>query len=292
LNVANFADESTIRKAYIKLAKTHHPDVSKGSDGERFKVISKAYTTLSDENTKYYHDQKLTYYLQPRAAQKSYQASAGSENKREPRRAANHKDYKEKKARAERIKLRMDMLYYQKQNNILRYEFRIFGWMVISFFGWQQVYSHWFVNNESFDHMFAVLGFFLFGFATLGMYSNLYKKMRFNAYSGKTKVKFLKKSTRYWLVYVFVGLLILPILNTYRKSYHLEHYAKNAIVNFSEIDGRGKIEISFKPFGTDRLIIKQLNVTDRTLMDYQHHWVMIRFSKANPRIMELVEKSE
>jgi DnaJ-class molecular chaperone len=50
LGVEKNADEATIRTAYRKLAKTHHPDVNPGKPAaaERFKEISAAYTLLSD----------------------------------------------------------------------------------------------------------------------------------------------------------------------------------------------------------------------------------------------------
>ena len=47
LGVPKRADEKTIKSAYRKLARKHHPDVNKGSS-ERFKEISEAYTVLSD----------------------------------------------------------------------------------------------------------------------------------------------------------------------------------------------------------------------------------------------------
>ncbi|MFT5513822.1 MAG: hypothetical protein ACI8SE_002233, partial [Bacteroidia bacterium] len=212
LDVPNFSDDSVVRKSYIRLAKLHHPDVSKHSDGERFKVISKAYDTLSDDNTRQYHDQKLRYYLETgtRPTSRPVQTAGESTHYRDPRRPKNKKEYLDRKARVERIKLRMDMIYYQRQNNVLRYEYRILGWMTVSALGWQQVYTNWFVDTESFDHMYAVLGFFLYVFATFGLYSNAYKMFRFRAYSGKKKIPYLKKSTRFWLTYLFIGLMVLP----------------------------------------------------------------------------------
>lgn len=300
LEVSNFADDAVIRKAYIKLAKLHHPDVAKNSDGERFKIISKAYDTLSDDNTRHYHDVKLRYYLESgsRTRTATRPRSRPTTNRgerpehRDPRRPKSREEYEARKKRVERIQLRMDMLYYQKQNNFLQYEYRIIGWIVVSLFGWQQVYSNWFVDEESFAHMFAVLGFFLFGFATFGLYSNLYKMMRFKTYSGSKKYQYFRKSTRVWLIYVFVALALLPLVNSLRKSYHMKHYAKHAIVNYDDIFGSKKIQITFTPMGSNKKIVKHLAVTPNTLMDRQHGWVMIRFSKANPKIMEVVDRQE
>lgn len=50
LGVAKSAKDDEIRKAYRKLAKTHHPDLNpgKGDAEEKFKAISAAYALLSD----------------------------------------------------------------------------------------------------------------------------------------------------------------------------------------------------------------------------------------------------
>jgi len=54
LGVEKTATPDQIKKAYRKLAQTHHPD--KGGDVEKFKEISVAYDTLSDENKRRNYD--------------------------------------------------------------------------------------------------------------------------------------------------------------------------------------------------------------------------------------------
>ena len=55
LGVARDADDKTIKSAYRKLARKHHPDVNKGSS-ERFKEISEAHTVLSDPEKRKRYD--------------------------------------------------------------------------------------------------------------------------------------------------------------------------------------------------------------------------------------------
>ena len=55
LGINKSADPGEIRKAYLKLSKTEHPD--KGGDADRFKVIQGAYEVLSDEEKRNYYDQ-------------------------------------------------------------------------------------------------------------------------------------------------------------------------------------------------------------------------------------------
>lgn len=55
LGLQKDADPGEIRRAYLKLSKTEHPD--KGGDADRFKVIQGAYEVLSDEEKRNYYDQ-------------------------------------------------------------------------------------------------------------------------------------------------------------------------------------------------------------------------------------------
>lgn len=58
LGVEKDAEDSTIKKAYRKLAMKYHPDKNKGNDeaGERFKSISQAYATLTDPEKRSVYD--------------------------------------------------------------------------------------------------------------------------------------------------------------------------------------------------------------------------------------------
>lgn len=58
LGVSKDADESTIKKAYRKLARNNHPDQNPGNKAaeERFKAISEAYTVLSDPQQRKEYD--------------------------------------------------------------------------------------------------------------------------------------------------------------------------------------------------------------------------------------------
>ena len=54
IGVAKDASDTDIKKAYRKLALTHHPD--KGGDAEKFKQISEAYAVLSDPEKRRVYD--------------------------------------------------------------------------------------------------------------------------------------------------------------------------------------------------------------------------------------------
>jgi DnaJ-class molecular chaperone len=55
LGVERGASAADIKKAYMRLAKTEHPD--KGGDEEKFKTVVKAYEVLSDDEKRQFYDQ-------------------------------------------------------------------------------------------------------------------------------------------------------------------------------------------------------------------------------------------
>lgn len=58
LGVDKNADQRTIKRAFLKLARTLHPDVNKSPDAEeRFKEVNEAYSVLSDERKRANYDQ-------------------------------------------------------------------------------------------------------------------------------------------------------------------------------------------------------------------------------------------
>ena len=58
LGVARDADADAIKRAYRKLARKYHPDVSKEADAEvRFKEVAEAYEVLKDAEKRAAYDQ-------------------------------------------------------------------------------------------------------------------------------------------------------------------------------------------------------------------------------------------
>jgi molecular chaperone DnaJ len=59
LGVSRDASPDEIKRAFRRLARRHHPDVSGESDGTRFREILEAYETLSDERQRRAYDARL-----------------------------------------------------------------------------------------------------------------------------------------------------------------------------------------------------------------------------------------
>lgn len=286
LDVPDYADAQTLRKAYIKLAKKHHPDVAKNSDGERFKLISKAYDTLSDPVTKRYHDQKLRYgieleRLQPKPEGERARKPPLTEVEREKRRLYHL-----------RLKLKNDLKYYAKQNEQLPYPYRALGWVVFSLFGWQLVYQNWFVDENSYDHMLSFTGVILFLTGCAGVLSVLYKHFRFQHFTTNKSIPFFRKSVTLCGVLLFTGLLTLPILNSFRKSYHLKHYGTYEVVRFTDATEDKIVTLKFVPKNRIHPIYKHVQLDDSHIVNWNERWVLIKYSVSNPRIVEMVKRTD
>ena len=90
LGVARDATQKEIRKAYLKLAKQHHPDHNAGASAseEKFKEIHEAYQTLSDEGKRKAYDEKLLHPKSGRgggaSAKKQDGGTAGNTGRKKP----------------------------------------------------------------------------------------------------------------------------------------------------------------------------------------------------------------
>jgi DnaJ-class molecular chaperone len=65
LGVSEKAGAQEIRRAYLKLARQHHPDVTGDSDGEAFKRLQEAYAVLSDQERRRSRDSRDLYRYRP-----------------------------------------------------------------------------------------------------------------------------------------------------------------------------------------------------------------------------------
>ena len=76
LGVGIQATEEEMKRAYRDLAKRYHPDIHKGNPGyeEKFKLISEAYTTLSNPEKRKKYDLKYGYYMSSGSANEGFES--------------------------------------------------------------------------------------------------------------------------------------------------------------------------------------------------------------------------
>lgn len=61
LKINKISSTKEIKKHYYKLAKEYHPDKNNGISDENFKLLSEAYSTLSNPKKRYLYDMKLLF---------------------------------------------------------------------------------------------------------------------------------------------------------------------------------------------------------------------------------------
>ena len=61
LEISKNSDTRSIKKHYYNLSKKYHPDKNNGISDEKFKLLSEAYSTLSNPKKRYLYDMKLFF---------------------------------------------------------------------------------------------------------------------------------------------------------------------------------------------------------------------------------------
>jgi hypothetical protein len=86
LNVSRAADGRKIRRAYLKLVKIYHPDLSKDSSTEAmFRKLTEAYETLSNPRLREDYDATLAPYVPSARSAKTVPKAAFSRKKPKPK---------------------------------------------------------------------------------------------------------------------------------------------------------------------------------------------------------------
>ena len=58
LEISKNSNTKNIKKHYYELSKKYHPDKNNGKSDEKFKLLSEAYSTLSNPKKRYLYDMK------------------------------------------------------------------------------------------------------------------------------------------------------------------------------------------------------------------------------------------
>ncbi|MCB9261442.1 MAG: DnaJ domain-containing protein [Flavobacteriales bacterium] len=282
LEIPDFSDENTIQKSFRMLAKKYHPDVSGLPNAEeKFKLIAKAYQTLSHPNSKKMHDDRL---------RRPYESFAEIQQKRE---AARQKDLEARqRRRAELLKIR-DLKFYEAEEAYLPYQSRIAGYVLVMIVGGIIAFKYWYVNllDENI-YMPIAFGLCISGVGVAGCINVWYKKLRFDFLKHQTSQNFERKSMQFGLYVALVFALIFGVSNKFRKEFQLKYNGVYDYAHFREDTfNKSDAKVLYK---TDEgyEVKKERTLTSEHIVDYKNGRVLIKYSRSYPEIMELVVRKK
>ncbi|MCB9261443.1 MAG: DnaJ domain-containing protein [Flavobacteriales bacterium] len=280
LEIPDFADDEVIQRAYRNLAKKYHPDVSDiPNTEEKFKLIAKAYSILSNPVSKQYHDLKLRTPFVGHTSKQSApsQPSSSSET------------IAQKMRRWAEIEKQNDLAYYEYENQKFPLKYRVVGWFVGSLFGWILAYVNWFSEDLNNLYMLPTLGIFLIFFCSVGVLSSSFKRLRFLHLTKRYNPNFELISYARG-VGLFVGLvvLLLAVVN-FQSYYHLKKYPVYCYASWVKPTNFDfTIEVSYRPENWSKDIVKEKELKPEYVVDLKNNRILIKYSHKNPRIMEVV----
>lgn len=283
LKVPNFSDSATIKKSYRVLAKRYHPDSNTPErSAQTFAIISKAYQTLTTPAAKIIHDEQLKKALlyeseeaYRRTLQKPKAQNMSVELRRKWAFQAAQKEIRD----------------YEKKEKIFPVRYKIASGGFAAIFSLGIVYKNYFVDLNSNDLPMIVLGYSLFVISCVSILAAVYKKLRIDLLLQRAKYAYDKFSFTLFFTMVIAGPVLVFGISSYRKSYHLKHYPVLVSASIVELTPDSTVLFAFRPMGSEHMIMKRKDISEeKHLFNLKEKWVVVRYSEADPRIVELVEK--
>lgn len=282
LKISSNASEKEIQSAYRKIALVYHPD-KKPNDPkaeEYFKLVTEAYNVLSNPDKKRKFDQIIqgVYIQQNQKREKEY-------DPRDRRYKSQSKE--EIRRKVERIKRKREeenvQLYEERESKIshkLRYS--VIG--IILLFGYLFAFNRWFINENSFDIFYILMGLGVFILSAYILTNHLYIQLRAWNIIGKVK-KWNAESTSVGLfVFLFLGGPVsIVAINAIKKEYHLSYHYIYLDVSSQKLIGN-KIKYTYMVNG------KEISKTSSEYSDeeldaiYKNNNSKAKVSKYNPKI--------
>lgn len=284
LEVPNFADDKTIQRGYRTLAKKYHPDaqVGKGSE-ELFVVVSKAYQTLSNLNARTLHDEQLKQAL-------LWESEPAFRKKIEVYREQGMSD--ERRRAWAFAQAKKEIADFEKKNAIFPFTLRIVTGFVVALFALYVIYANFFIDLNSNELPLMILGYGMFVLGCVVVLAHVYKKLRIDLLLKRAKWSYDKFSFTLFFAMLVIGPGLVFGLNSYRRIYHMEHYPALTTAKIIEMSGNDEVLFSYKPIDSDHVFMKRKSLNENNIFNLSDEWVIVRYSIADPRIVELVEKIE
>lgn len=264
------------------MAKRYHPDVNSSSDAQEiFVVVSKAYQTLIDPQARETHDTQLKNAL--------LWESEGAYT-RKMRKMQDDRISEERRKRWAHDAAKREMNEFDRNNARFSYTNRIVLGSVGVMMALTLIFKNYFIDLNSNELPLMVAGFALFVTSAVLILAGIYRKMRIAVLLKRNQRAYEKWSFGIFFLILITGPLLVYSLSSYRKSYHLEHYASLATATIVEVTYDDLVMYSFEPIGSDELIVKRQTLGEKHIYNLDEGWIIIRYSRADPRIVELVER--
>lgn len=282
LELPNFAHQKDVQRAYRILAKKYHPDINGSANAqELFVVVSKAYQTLSEPQSKKFHDTQLRDALM--------WESEGAYRKK-IRKMHDQRVTAERRKKWAYQAAQKELKDFDKKNSRFSYTNRVILGIVGVMLALTVIFKNYFIDLNSNELPLMVAGFSLFVISAVLILAGVYRKMRISV--------LLKRNTRPYETWSFgmfffilvMGPLLVFGLSSYRKSYHLSHYEAVTTASIVEITYDDLVLFSFEPPGERKVIMKRKSLGEQHIYNEEEGWILVRYSKADPRIVELIER--
>lgn len=275
LEVPDFSPAGNVQKAFRKLAKKYHPDVSGDFETEElFKLVNTAYSVLSNPEEKKRYDILLRQAIE-------YDRVHGKRNDQES-------EIKARQAAWKRRNVQHEVAAYEKNNRAFPYKYRITLALLVSGWGLQLIYSNWFVNLNTYSTWLLTLGFFIFIASALFFLSTLYTFFRVRHLQSDRPIAYENISLSLFFGLLLSGPCLILGTNTLRKSYHLSNYGAMERASIEDVR-YSRVIYTFSPDGKTQ-IKKSSPLREEYIFDMNKRWILIRYSTADPRICKPVKR--
>lgn len=282
LDIPDFSDAPTIRAAYLAKVKIYHPDLNQNPENEEImKWINKAYHALSKPAAKERYDRQLrNAYLQP-VTHSPTDETVDPQNSRRKRYSKEDIAHFAAKARQSEIDT------FERKDATFSYGKRISLGAILTVCGAYIVYLEWFRNEDSYDHFYLIGGAVIFLVSLLYLTQCVYRRLRIAHFYDTSKFKHYESLS----VYGFASaLLLIPIFiwqaSLWRHSYHLSHYAETTIAELLD-KTEDKVVYAFYT-SKNEYIMKIQKAHEGIQISSDRKWILIRYSRVEPRITEMV----
>ena len=284
LGLPTYASIADVKEAYKAKIKQFHPDISGEPDAEEMtKHLNLAKGSLDTPEAKDAYDRQLRLaYIkeierltQPRSSPKKRTKKDIAERIR-----------KNKEARKRQVKNR-----YEKNLEYFPKKFRTPGCILLTLWGLQLIYSHYFFYFGSMDRMLVILGIGLFFTGISFGASEVYTTYIIQSIHKKVPHNFEQKIGITLVLGFALGLSAIIGLNEFRASYHLKNnYAYTIATIDYNASFNGRTVVSYEI--DEKVYYKKLDVDLQSILRLSNNRTVIKYALVDPLIVTNVTAEE